>query len=169
MFLIDFGAVKEIQTLMTNSQGQVSPTVAIGTPGYMPSEQACGHPRLCSDVYSVGTIGIQALTGIAPHLLEKGSNTLEINWHNQVQVSPQLAGILDWMVCYDLRQRYPSAVEALQAIASLNHNQSSIATQSSAPKKTPSLSYKRAALFIGLLTVVAVIFSCWQARRVVFA
>lgn len=158
LFLIDFGAVKEIQTLMTNSQGQVSATVAIGTPGYMPSEQACGHPRLCSDVYSVGIIGIQALTGVAPYLLEKDSNTLEIIWRNRAQVSPQLAEILDRMVRYDLRLRYPSAVEALQAIASLNLYQSSFATQFTAPTKPPSLSYKKVALFIGFLTIFAVIF-----------
>ena len=38
--LIDFGAVKEISTLVINAAGQTTVTVAVGTPGYMPSEQA---------------------------------------------------------------------------------------------------------------------------------
>lgn len=37
LVLIDFGAVKELNTQM--QQGQLIPTVAIGTPGYMPIEQ----------------------------------------------------------------------------------------------------------------------------------
>ncbi|OZH54483.1 hypothetical protein AFK68_10610 [Hydrocoleum sp. CS-953] len=38
--LIDFGAVKEISTLIINTAGQITVTLAVGTPGYMPSEQA---------------------------------------------------------------------------------------------------------------------------------
>ncbi len=32
----------------------------------MPSEQAKGDPRLSSDIYAVGIVYIQALTGINP-------------------------------------------------------------------------------------------------------
>ncbi|MBD2507411.1 hypothetical protein H6G91_09035 [Nostoc muscorum FACHB-395] len=60
--LIDFGAVKQISTQMPNSQGQTTFTVAIGTHGYMPSEQANRTLQLSSDIYAVGIIGIQALT-----------------------------------------------------------------------------------------------------------
>jgi serine/threonine protein kinase len=38
-----------------------------GTLGYMPTEQAIGRPRLASDVYAVGAIGIQCLTGKHPN------------------------------------------------------------------------------------------------------
>lgn len=64
--LIDFGAVKEISALGVNPQGHSSFTVAVGSPSYMPSEQASGKPKLSSDIYAVGMIGIQALTGIMP-------------------------------------------------------------------------------------------------------
>jgi len=37
--LIDFGAVKDVGALGTDSQGNTSVTVSIGSPGYMPSEQ----------------------------------------------------------------------------------------------------------------------------------
>ncbi|WP_392533474.1 protein kinase [Nostoc sp. C117] len=119
--LIDFGAVKQISTQMANSQGQTSFTVAIGTYGYMPSEQANRTPQLSSDIYAVGIIGIQALTGINPadfgtQGLPRNPNTGEIDWRNQIEVSRQLAEILDKMVLYDFRQRYPTAKSALQAL-----------------------------------------------------
>ncbi|GAA6623247.1 hypothetical protein NUACC26_090720 [Scytonema sp. NUACC26] len=114
--LIDFGAVKEIAVTQVNVRGHTTPTVAIGTAGYMPSEQTKGSPRLSSDIYAVGMIGIQALTGIMPHKLTEDPNTGEISWRHRAQVSPALADILDKMVRYDFRQRYQSAEEALQAL-----------------------------------------------------
>ncbi|MDF5706721.1 MAG: protein kinase [Nostoc sp. S4] len=122
--LIDFGAVKQITTQMINSQGQTSFTVAIGSYGYIPSEQANRTPQLSSDIYAVGIIGIQALTGINPadfnsQGLQTNYNTGEIDWRNQIQVSQQLGEILDIMVLYDFRQRYPTATSALQALEML--------------------------------------------------
>jgi serine/threonine protein kinase len=49
IILIDFGAVKEINQLIVKANGDVTTTVLIGTPGYMPSEQVRGKPKLCSD------------------------------------------------------------------------------------------------------------------------
>lgn len=119
--LIDFGAVKQIGSQLLNPQGQTKYTVAIGTPGYMPSEQACGNPRYSSDIYAVGMIGIQALTGILPTQLQQDLHTAEINWRHLVQVNTVLADILDKMVRYDFRQRYHCATGALAAIESLTN------------------------------------------------
>ena len=69
--VIDFGAVKEIGTLTVNAQRQTIPSVMIGTVGYMPSEQASGQPKLCSDFYAIAMLGIYALTGVQPHELPK--------------------------------------------------------------------------------------------------
>ncbi|MBD2312078.1 SUMF1/EgtB/PvdO family nonheme iron enzyme [Desertifilum sp. FACHB-1129] len=113
--LIDFGAVKQINQLATSANGQTSLTVAIGSPGYMPSEQGIGKPKLASDIYAVGMLGIQALTGIYPKLLPEDSQTGEIVWRNQAQVSHNLARFLEKMVRYDFRQRYLNAAEALKA------------------------------------------------------
>ncbi len=117
--LIDFGAVKDITALGTDTQGNTGVTVSIGSPGYMPSEQARGKPRLSSDVYAVGMIGIQALTGIAPDSLQEDANTGEILWRDRVDVSNAFAEVLQNMVFYHFSQRYKSAIEALQAIQSL--------------------------------------------------
>lgn len=114
--LIDFGAVKEVNTLMVNAQGQTSVSVTVGTHGYMPSEQAAGQPKLCSDIYAVGMLGIYALTGLQPHELPKDPTNGEIIWCNWANVSDKLASVLSKMVSYHFRDRYPSAVEALQAL-----------------------------------------------------
>ncbi|MBW4497113.1 MAG: SUMF1/EgtB/PvdO family nonheme iron enzyme [Oscillatoria princeps RMCB-10] len=120
IILIDFGAIKQVSTQVPNAQqSQTSLTVGIGTPGYMPSEQAQGKPQLSSDVYALGITAIQALTGIPPRQLPEDPQTGEILWRNRAQVSPKLANILDKMVRYDYRQRYSSASEALQAVSSL--------------------------------------------------
>ncbi|MEH2070888.1 MAG: serine/threonine-protein kinase [Nostoc sp.] len=110
--LIDFGSIKKISGLGP------SLTVVVGTPGYMPSEQAKGKPKLCSDIYAVGMIGIQALTGLRPDQLQEDPNNGEVIWRHQAQVSDAFADILDKMICDRHSQRYQSATEVLQALNS---------------------------------------------------
>ncbi|MEH1913533.1 WG repeat-containing protein [Nostoc sp.] len=116
LVLIDFGIVKEISTLGVNAQGKISSTIPIGTRGYMPSEQFHGHPKLCSDIYALGMTAIQALTGVSPQELRIDSDTLEVVWQEQAQVSNTLVEILTKMVRYSSHQRYSNAGEALQAL-----------------------------------------------------
>jgi len=121
IILIDFGAVKEINQLIVKANGDVTTTEPIGTPGYMPREQAKGKPQLCSDVYAVGMIGIQALTGIQPHNLPDDPSTREVSWRHLVpRVDPKLADVLDRMVRDNFSNRYQNAGEALQALLFLS-------------------------------------------------
>jgi serine/threonine-protein kinase len=120
-FLIDFGAVKEIASLTVNSQGQTSVTVAIGTPGYMPSEQAAGNPKPSSDIYALGMVIIELITGIRADQLPKDSHSGEVCWQHLVNLSLPLAEVLEKMVRYDYRQRYASAIEVLEAIKNLDN------------------------------------------------
>ncbi|MBD2356021.1 molecular chaperone DnaK [Tolypothrix sp. FACHB-123] len=115
LILIDFGAVKQAGIFSPNISGQTSLSVSIGTPGYMPSEQALGKPRLQSDIYALGMVAIQALTGIPPHLLSEDDDG-ELLWQNRVQISDDLASILTKMVRYDWRQRYANAGDVLQTL-----------------------------------------------------
>ncbi|MBE9215772.1 CHASE2 domain-containing protein [Plectonema cf. radiosum LEGE 06105] len=114
LVLIDFGAVKLMQP-QSKEQTELA-TVAIGTRGYTPPEQFAGHPRLSSDIYALGMIAIQALTGLNPHELRSHSDTGSPEWREWAQVSDKLAAILDKMVSYHASERYKSAVEALEAI-----------------------------------------------------
>jgi len=119
LVLIDFGAVKQVSTapLVDPETGATNLTVSIGTQGYMPNEQYAGKPRFSSDVYAVGMLGIRALTGIHPKHIDEDPHTSELAWQNHApQVSPELAAVLDRMVRYDFRDRYPTAAEALAAL-----------------------------------------------------
>ncbi|MDF5716729.1 MAG: tetratricopeptide repeat protein [Rhizonema sp. NSF051] len=120
LVLIDFGAVKQITTQVITPGGNTKFTVAIGTPGYIPSEQAQGDPKFSSDIYALGIIGIQALTGLSPEQIEKDVDTNELNWQKHTTVTDDFAKLLDKMVRYDFRQRYSSATVALQAITDWN-------------------------------------------------
>ena len=115
LILIDFGAVKQVSTLVAKNSDTDSRTIGIGTFGYMPGEQALGKPRLSSDIYAVGMIAIQALTGIAPNQFSEDDQG-EILWHQNAKVSEALTAILNQMVRYHFSDRYPSAVEALQEL-----------------------------------------------------
>ncbi|WP_143438512.1 serine/threonine-protein kinase [Hydrocoleum sp. CS-953] len=119
--LIDFGAVKEISVLTTaNQPGATTLTVAVGTPGYMPSEQSRGQPKLSSDIYAVGMVGIKALTGKNPENLPRDSKTEHIIWRNEAGVSDRLANILDRMVHEYFVMRYENAAEVLEVLEGLN-------------------------------------------------
>jgi eukaryotic-like serine/threonine-protein kinase len=119
--LIDFGAVKEIGGMAADLQGNTNLTIAIGSPGYMPIEQLNGKPRFSSDIYAVGMMGIQAITGAEPRLFAEHPDTAELVWRDRLEdsYSPQFLDILDKMVRYDFRQRYQTAQEVLEAIAAV--------------------------------------------------
>lgn len=118
--LIDFGAVKQVSTAVYEPDtGETNLTISIGTQGYMPNEQLAGKPRFSSDIYAVGVLGIQALTGIHPkHMSEDEKG--ELSWrHRATHAHSELMDILERMVRYDFRDRFPTAVEALRAMEQL--------------------------------------------------
>jgi serine/threonine-protein kinase len=124
LVLVDFGAVKQIRTQLVSPYGQASNTIAVGTPGYMASEQALGQPRPSSDIYALGIIGIQALTGLTPIGFQEDLSTGEILWQHVVPVSRGLETVLTKMVRYHFKDRYQSAADALQALQQLNGSHS---------------------------------------------
>lgn len=110
--LIDYGAVRETMGTVFNSRGNPTSSIVIGTPGYMPSEQAAGRPIPSSDLYSLGLTAIYLLTGRSPQLLETDPQTGEILWQqNASQLSPEFAAILTKMVRSHPRDRYASATQ----------------------------------------------------------
>lgn len=117
--LIDFGSVKQVSAKPIEQKGSVSVTIAIGSMGYMPNEQLAGEPCLSSDIYAVGMLGLQALSGSDPRRLRKDPRTGEIIWPRLVDVSDGFRTILERMIRYDYRQRFPNATQALQALQTL--------------------------------------------------
>jgi serine/threonine protein kinase, bacterial len=118
LILIDFGAIKQVRNQQL-THGQQTMTVAIGTPGYMPIEQASGNPRASSDLYSLGTIAIQALTGVNPYELPTDDRTGELKWEHLTVANPQLIAMIQQMTRYHFKDRYLTAADALQAVRGL--------------------------------------------------
>jgi tetratricopeptide (TPR) repeat protein len=119
--LIDFGAVKQLVT-PNWLPDTPSLTVAVGSSGYSPPEQLAGKACFASDLYAVGMIGIQALTGILPKQLPTDPENHEVQWRDLMTVNPALAAIIDRMVRYDFRQRYQSTAEVLTDLRTLNRD-----------------------------------------------
>jgi len=116
--LIDFGAVKEVSTQPISQLGHTS-SLVIGSPGYMPNEQYSGKTMFASDIYAIGVISIQAMTGLLPNQIPEDQITSEFCWRDRAKVTPTLADVIDKMVRFDFRQRYQSANEVLEALQPL--------------------------------------------------
>jgi len=123
--LIDFGAVKEISSWeITDSGKTISRTIY--TQGYSPAEQFAGNPQFCSDIYSVGIVAIQALTGLCPAKdFLTDSRRGDIVWRystpdrSMVQISVGMETILNTMVRYNFPNRYQSVADVLQDLTSI--------------------------------------------------
>jgi len=118
LVLIDFGAVKQFQSKEQIQENDS--TIAIGTSGYAPPEQYAGRPKLSSDIYALGMIGIQALTGIHPSQLSVSDETGDLSWRNLANVSEELAQILEKMVSYHFIDRYQSVALVIEDLNKIN-------------------------------------------------
>jgi serine/threonine protein kinase, bacterial len=117
--LIDFGAVKEAIATTMSSSGSPQTSIAIGTRGFMSSEQAAGRPVYSSDLFATGLTAIYLLTGKQPQDIETNNYTGEILWKQYApQVSPTLTIILDKAISAHSCDRYATAQEMLQALQS---------------------------------------------------
>jgi Protein kinase domain/ABC transporter, phosphonate, periplasmic substrate-binding protein len=123
--LIDFGAVRQINVQQTTIGPGRYGTI-VGTFGYMPTEQGHGNPRPNSDLYALGIVCIQALTGLMPAQLLQDNETGEVRWQSYVPVSPDLANILTKMVRYHFKDRYQAASEVLRSINTLERKRESM-------------------------------------------
>ena len=121
LVLIDFGAVKNIEHTIAEATGITEMSLPVYTSGYGASEQCLGKPRFSSDVYALGVIGIQALTGARPIQLPQDPNTCELVWRDLIDVRQELAAVLEKMTKFHFSQRYQTAADALQQLQALEN------------------------------------------------
>ncbi|QIR35572.1 serine/threonine protein kinase [Tolypothrix sp. PCC 7910] len=115
LVLIDFGSIQPVD-FGEDTELPIQ-NVPVTSLGYIPPEQFIGQTQPNSDIYSLGIIAIQALTGMAPLQFKLDPYTNEIIWHTpQTQVNDYLAAILSQMIRYDYEDRFQSAGEVLQII-----------------------------------------------------
>jgi serine/threonine protein kinase/ABC-type branched-subunit amino acid transport system substrate-binding protein len=130
LVLIDFGAVKEEATGHTNTSG-IYLTQAICTPGYAPAEQLSGMPKFESDIYAVGMMIMQAVTGFSMQAINSSgrsprrdpNNQCRYDWQSYAtNISSGLRKIIAKMIEYHFRDRYQSVAEVLDALNNLEPN-----------------------------------------------
>ncbi len=115
--LIDFGAVRETMGLQLQPNGKSTQSIVIGTPGFMPSEQAAGRAVFGSDLYSLGLTAIYALTGKLPQELLTNPMTGEIEWRQYAPtISVGLASVIDKAISPGIQSRFQTATQMLDAL-----------------------------------------------------
>ena len=131
LVLTDFGILEETRCQIFNSQKQLKNLQEDESYAYLPPEQYQYQLSSSSDIYGLGMVAIQALTGLsASHLVklqnQSNSKSYSFLWQNQFAVSPNLALIINKMVHQDNRQRYQKVLEVLADLQALSTNKISL-------------------------------------------
>ena len=102
--------------VLIHFQGMIEGGLIKVNRGYIPSEQMRGEAQFSSDIYAVGIIGIQGLTGV--HSVESFAlgDKGEILWQDLAMVGEGLARVLNRMTSYDWRHRYSTVRAAINAL-----------------------------------------------------
>ncbi|MEH2299210.1 MAG: serine/threonine-protein kinase [Nostoc sp.] len=129
LFLLDFGAVKQVTNAVSISAAS---STGIYSMGFAPPEQMAGGQVFPStDLYALAITLITLLTNQeAIQLFDAYTN--QWKWRTQVTINPRLADILDKMLLPAANQRFQSAQEVLDAL----HSQPLAATQLNSPSVT---------------------------------
>jgi eukaryotic-like serine/threonine-protein kinase len=112
--LIGFGSVKDVENTWHDIADDRHHN--LDNSSYIPYEQEQNISQFNSDIYAVGTIAIQALTGKFP--LDRDPDSYEFKWRDDVNINDKLIKIIDRMVRPDYRNRYQSALEVLADLQS---------------------------------------------------
>lgn len=123
LVLIDFSDAYQVHLTQVNREvisiNRSFAPIAIPPLGYIPTEQLSGQLCPNSNIYALGMIAIQAITGVNPSHLHADPNTNEVSWQQHVSVSEAIAYVLNQMVRYDFKDRYQSATDVREALKSV--------------------------------------------------
>jgi tRNA A-37 threonylcarbamoyl transferase component Bud32/class 3 adenylate cyclase len=115
--IADFGIAKQVAMKITDTgAGEI-----VGTPYYISPEQVMGHPvDARSDVYSLGIMAYEMLTGRKPFHAETASELLDLHLHAPAPALPdglqRFQPVMDRMLAKDPGKRFASASELLDAL-----------------------------------------------------
>jgi hypothetical protein len=111
LYLVDFGAVKEAVVATTVSEE----STIIGTSGYTPPEQLRGLVVPASDLYALGAMALQLLSGRPP---AEWFNLMDGTWRfaGQLGATGRLEGILARLLENQLSRRFQSATVVREAL-----------------------------------------------------
>ncbi len=121
--LAGFGVFREISAQVLRSHDRLLP--AHGDEMlYIAPEQAIGKAQPASDLYALGMVAIQALSGRTPADLSQrqnasGTQPAQFDWDAELDLPPQLVSLLNRLVHPLPQERYQTAAEVLLALAPL--------------------------------------------------
>jgi len=144
LVLTGSGVMREISSQLLKSPSQQhQPMLMHASTIYTPIEQIKGHPQFNSDLYALGMIAIQALSGLPVNVLSRvknqnGSSDGELVWQEKVEASSELVKILERMVYPESHRRYQSARDVLTDLDALLSEQALnlVNTQAEEPLST---------------------------------
>lgn len=118
--IIDFGISKDINTTLDlTDHGQI-----MGTPNYMAPEQGKGpyKPDARSDIYSLGIMLYEMLTGNKPYAAPTGAAIIYKHLHDPIPQLPNrfydMQALIDRMMAKFPHERFQSAYDLIQFIDS---------------------------------------------------
>jgi len=172
-FVTDFGVAKGVSEAKGGS-GLTTAGVAIGTPAYMSPEQAAGDPHIDhrADLYAVGAVAYEMLTGRPPFAKETYQATLAAHvsvvpdpvTRYREHLPPALADLVMRCLAKNPADRWQHADELLPVLDALAATPSGALT----PVPPPSAVRRRATrwgvpvVFVVLAAFTAVL---WQRRH----
>lgn len=131
LVLTDFSLAQQIRIRQINDLTAEKDPEESDALIYIPIEQLRGQSYLNSDFYALGTIALQALTGmsagdLAQRKLAQDCQGNAILWPRSIPVNPPLAAIIDRMVHFDSTQRYQTAEAILADLQKLSGKKAAI-------------------------------------------
>jgi serine/threonine protein kinase len=117
LVLIDFGAAREMTNTYMAKMVRGSVLTSIGSPGYIPPEQANGKGVPQSDFFSLGRTFVYLLTGQSPSNFPESPTTGQMIWHSSAPKIPSLLlEFVDQLMSPFVGNRPKNAQEVLQKL-----------------------------------------------------
>jgi eukaryotic-like serine/threonine-protein kinase len=159
--ILDFGLARETATQEAKTTTETTSAAVGGTPGYMAPEILLGGaPDVRSDIFSVGVVLYEALTGEHPFRSQEAAATPSLAQQDgrplpSREVPAELNKVIGRMLAKEPSQRYQSCADVLADLQAVRAGQKPVLDKPSpARKKLRILWGALAAIFVVLLVLM---------------
>lgn len=166
--LIDFGGVKQVAAKVSsglNPKTANAPVTLLGKSGYAPKEQmqmGIVSPR--SDLHALAATCLVLLTGKEPQSLMH-PDSLQWNWHSQVNISPHLSALLDHMLA-ELPGDRPANARAVLEVLKQTPVPNPVTTKPLTPPPVTPATASRSPYTARNLTTTATVLNKFSLRKI---